>query len=247
MVWKMRLVTKDQWDKMREIIPYEADPLEPSEEGLLLRSIKRQFTSLSRFRVIRDIYIGRLPEIAYFVGVMKKQFNAKFMGEFAVSGGFCIKKPHAGYFGYDTWFDKSLTGGTLNNWIDNDTPDHLSSGSAAEMTIGDPAGHLILYIGTYAQSPVSEIFKFTKNGKALSAVNVQDEFAGSEMKIHILDTPIALVGGDVHDTFRAQIYAGKDGVDSPYLGGITCLKAEASRIYDPADMAGTARSKIAVQ
>lgn len=220
--------------------------LKSSEKEQLDAFFEGYFEFYERDNTRKDILDRFRPHILTACKIAKDEFNAQFNGESPDSGfGMSLTKP--GYFGWDTWdnMGSSLSSGA-NDLIDAGTSDNLSgsTGSDNPMTIGDPAFHLILGYGSYAQSPKLTSFYKEIRKEPGTNVDVEGHFRNSEVRLRTLNFPYLLAPGD---KFYLEGWTEAGGDDIPYLFGISFLKYDKLQIMDPANMSGTAKDNIAVQ
>lgn len=191
-------------------------------------------------------------EIQTAVEVAKDELQGSFDGQFPASNNFGMSRIDPGYFGYDDWDDApTFTGGSASDWIDNDTPTNMSGGSSGfsnPLRVGDPAVHLVLGIGSYAEDPVTSRVKWEKNGDPYAAVQTEDEFRNTDVRMKWLDTPVIL---QPQDEFAARVFAGGEVSssyeDAPYLWGLSFVESKKLRLLDRADMAGTSENDVVEQ
>lgn len=186
-------------------------------------------------------------EIRHAAEIAKAEFDQGFDGMSPQSGNFGIDTIHQGYFGYDSWDNlPTLVGGDTQAWLDNSVPDNLDGvgGLDGPLTIGDPAVHIILGVGSYAESPKISRVKWRLNDQPRPAFSTDFNFRNTDLRMKWLDTPVVLKPDD--DVF-AEVYADEDGEDAPYLFGVSFVGSKELRTLDPAEMAGTDTSNIVVE
>lgn len=225
-------------------------PLGDSAEDELEISVARSLDDTRALGAspLKDKIEEYMGEIRAAAEVANYHLNGEFDGQSPESGNFGLDLIHPGYFGYDDWDNMpTLTGGSASDWIDSDTPDNLASGTSGfdgPAEIGDPAVHVILGYGSYAESPVVTRIKEEKNNNPYTAVTTEDAFRKNDLRIKWLDTPRVL---SPQDTFAARVFAGEDGEDALYPFGVSFLESRKYRILDPADMAGSNETDIVVE
>lgn len=186
-------------------------------------------------------------EIKQGARVAKSTFQKQFDGFQPQSGAFGISPIRAGYFGYDSWDNcPDATAGSVTTWLDNSTPDNLggSGGVNNPLTVGEPVVHMVLGVGSYAQSPKTEAVRFRLNDQPRTAVETERAFRHTDLRMQFLDTPILLKDDD--DVF-AEFYSSESGSEALYPIGVTFIEAKDYRELDPANMAGTDQSNIVVE
>lgn len=201
---------------------------------------------VSQFKNFRD-------EIETAAEIAKHELNGEFEGQSPSSGSFGVTEIHPGYFGYDSWDDMpALTGGDTSDWLDSSTPTNLSGagggGYSDPLGVGDPVTHIILGFGSYAPDPAVSRIKWEKNEQPEVAVQTEDSFRNTDLRVQWLDTPVIL---QPQDDFAARVYAGGEVgstyEDAVYPIGLSFMEARAGRTLDPANMAGTDVSNVVVQ
>lgn len=229
------------------------DTLSEGEGDELRRSLRRSLEDSRSVdtSVIQERIDDYWQEVKIAAEVAKHELNGSFDGQTPNSGNFGIDTVHPGYFGYDDWDDMpSLSGQSVNDWIDSGTPTNLggSSGFANPLAVGEPAVHVILGFGSYSADPVVSRIKEEKNDSPMAAVTTEDAFRNTDLRLKWLDTPRVL---QPDDDYAARVYAGGESgstyQDAVYPFGITFLEAKAYRTLDPANMAGTDTSNIVVE
>ena len=186
-------------------------------------------------------------EIEQSARVAKSEFQKEFDGFQPQSGAFGISPIRSGYFGYDSWDNcPDASAGSVTTWLDNATPDNLngSGGVNGPLTVGEPVVHLILGVGSYAQSPKAEGVRFRLNDQPRTVVETERAFRSTDLRVQFLDTPILLKDDD--DVF-AEFYGAESGNEALYPIGVTFIEAKDYRELDPAEMAGTDASNIVVE
>lgn len=186
-------------------------------------------------------------EIQQTARVAKATFNKQFDGANPQSGAFGLDRIFSGYFGYDSWDNcPDAVAGSTQTWLDNATPDNLSGSGGVNnpLTVGEPAVHLVLGVGSYAQSPKATRVKFRLNDQPRTAVSTEAEFRNTDLRAKFFDTPILLKDDD--DVF-AEFYSDQDGNEALYPIGVSFVEAKDFRELDPANMAGTSTDNIVVQ
>lgn len=186
-------------------------------------------------------------EITQAARVAKSEFKKDFDGFQPKSGAFGVSPIRAGYFGYDSWDNcPDGTSGSVTTWLDNATPDNLngSGGQSNPLTVGEPVTHVILGVGSYAQSPKAEGVRFRLNDQPRTVIETERNFRGTDLRMQFLDTPILLKNDD--DVY-AEFYSSASGNEALYPIGVTFIEAKDYRELDPANMAGTDQSNIVVE
>lgn len=228
--------------------------LSNQEEAELRRSFNRSLedTRSEDTEVIREKLQEYKDEIDVAAAIAREELSGSFDGQSPTSGNFGLDVIHPGYFGYDDWDGMpSVTGGSAFDWIDDDTPTNLGSGSSGfsnPITIGDPVVHIILGFGSYAADPVTSRIKEEKNDNPMPAVTTEDAFRNTDLRIKWKDTPTVL---QPEDTYAVRGFAGGETgtsyEEALYPIGLTFIEAKKYRILDPADMAGTSDSDVVVE
>jgi hypothetical protein len=230
------------------------DQLSNDEESLLELSFKRSLedTRVEDTEVLVEKFREYWEEIMVAARIAKYELNGSFDGQAPEAGNFGLTLIQPGYFGYDEWDNMpDLTGCSAFDWIDDDTPDNLSSGAsgfANPITIGDPVVHVVLGFGSYSPDPVVTRIKEEKNDTPKPTVTTEEQFRNTDLRIKWKDTPTVL---QPEDTYAARGYAGGE-TGSSYEDairpvGLTFIEARKSRLLDPADMAGTDNSDVVVE
>jgi hypothetical protein len=186
-------------------------------------------------------------EIAQTARVAKATFNKNFDGFQPQSGAFGVSPIRAGYFGYDSWDNcPDATEGEVTTWFDDAQPDNLngSGGVNNPLSVGEPIVHVILGVGSYAQSPKAEALRFRLNDQPRTSIELERNFRNTDLRMQFLDTPILLKDDD--DVF-AEYYASATGNEALYPIGLSFIEAKDYREIDPANMAGTDQSNIVVE
>lgn len=191
-------------------------------------------------------------EIELAAQIAKYELSGAFDGQAPQSGNFGIDFIQPGYFGYDSWDNMpGVTGGSEFNWIDDETPDNMGSGSPGfdnPITIGDPATHIIVGFGSYAPDPVTSRIKEVKNDNPKPAITTETQFRNTDLRIKWKDTPTVL---SPEDTYAVRGYAagetGENYEEALYPVGVTFLEARKYRLLNPADMAGVDNSDVVVE
>lgn len=228
----------DQIDTQRQ-------ELSEQEEMLLSLSLERglEDTRDVDTETVREKVQEYQEEIVHAAEIARAQFGQKFGGLNPDSGRFAISRIHSGYFGYDSWENLgTLTGGTLNDWIDDDTPDNLSSGSSGlgnPLKVGSEAVHVILGVGTYHDSPKTSAVKMEVNESPRTAPKTKWELTRTDVQVKWLDRAIILPENAL---FAAQLYADSGGDDFPYLVGVSFTDNRASMVADPSNMTDDSQS-----
>lgn len=219
----------------------ERAQLSTDEESKLDLALKRGFedTRALDTQTVLQKMLDYRDEIVHAAEVAKAEFDRRFDGSTPQSGNFGIDIINHGYFGYDAWDNiPELTAGETAEWLDNATPDNLDGDGGRDhpLTIGDPAVHLILGVGSYAESPKVSRLRMRLNDQPRPAMSTAQAFRNTDLRVAWFDTPILLQPDD--DVF-AEVYADADGNDALYPVGVSYLKSKEYRILDPEDMAGT--------
>lgn len=231
-------------DTPNEIAP-DREELDQNERDRLQLSFERglEDTRALDTETVREKYEEYNAEIIQAAQIARAQFDQKFGGLNPAEGRFALSRITSGYFGYDSWENVgSLNSGELNDWIDDDTPDQLSSGNsglAHPLKIGEEAVHVILGVGTYHDSPKTASIKYEINEGPRPALRTKYEWTETDIQVKWLDRAIILPENSL---FAAQLYADNGGNDFPFLVGATFLEHRASQIADPADMTDDTQS-----
>lgn len=230
------------------------EELSNREEQRLRQSFERSLEDVrsDATEVIRRKMFEYFDEVQVAAQVARAELSGSFDGQSPNSGNFGLDTINPGYLGYDDWDDMpTVTGGQEFDWLDDDTPTNLNSGSsgfANPLRVGDSAVHIILGFGSYANNPVTTRIKEEKNDNPNPAVTTEDVFRNTDLRIKWLDTPTIL---QPDDTYAVRGFAGAEVgetyEEALYPVGLTFLEAQAYRILDPADMAGTDSSNIVVE
>lgn len=186
-------------------------------------------------------------EITQAARVAKSEFKKDFDGFQPQSGAYGVSPIRAGYFGYDSWDNcPDAVEGDVTTWIDNATPDNLngSGGVNGPLTVGEPVVHLLLGVGSYAQSPKAEAVRLRLNDQPRTAIETERNFRNTDLRMQFLDTPVMLKNDD--DVY-AEFYSSASGDEALYPIGITFIEAKDYREIDPAEMAGVDNSNIVVE
>jgi hypothetical protein len=176
-------------------------------------------------------------EIGVAASIARAQFQQQFGGLNPAEGQFAVSRIHSGYFGYDSWENLgSLTSGELNDYIDSENVDNLSSGNtgfAGPIKVGEQAVHVIMGFSTYHDSPKTSAIKYEVNESPRPALKTKYEFTETDLQTKWLDRPIILPENSL---FAARIYADVGGDDFVRPEGLTFIKYRASQIADPSEM-----------
>ncbi len=220
-------------------IDTERESLSSSEEQLLQVSLERGLEDIGAER--SDAVLQKLreydDEIMRAAEIARAQFDQKFGGLNPKQNRFSVSRIASGYFGYDSWENApSLSGGSVNDWLDSDTPDNLSSGASGfsgPAKVGDEAVHVILGIGSYHPSPKVATVDMEVNESPRTSIQTKWELTRTDAQIKWLDRAIILPENSL---FAARLYADTGGEDFPYLAGLTFTESRASQIADPENM-----------
>lgn len=184
-----------------------------------------------------------MPEIEGAAQIARAQFDQKFGGLNPESGRFAISRIHSGYFGYDSWENVGeLNEGELNDWIDDDTPDNLSSGDSGlqnPLKVGEDAVHVIMGVGTYHDSPKTTAIKMEVNESPRASVKTKYEFTRTDVQVKWFDRALILPENAL---FGAQLYADATGADFPFFVGVSFLESRAAQLADPSEMTDDSQS-----
>lgn len=186
-------------------------------------------------------------EIQHAAEIAKAEFDQSFDGMAPQSGSFGIDTIHQGYFGWDSWDNlPELTAGDTQTWLDNSVPDNVNGtgGVSGPITVGEPAVHIVLAVGSYHQSPKISRLMWRLNDQPRPAISTDFNFRNTDLRMKWLDTPVVLKPDD--DVY-AEVYADEGGADAPYLFGVSFLGSKEMRALDPAEMAGSDPSNIVVE
>lgn len=193
-------------------------------------------------------------EIETAAEVAKVKLDGELGGSDPESGDFGLDYIHPGYFGYDDWDNiPDLTGGEANDWLDSHTPTHLASGAGGDsftdpLGIGEPAVHIILGVGSYAPSSATTRVKFELNDQPQTAINTENAFRQTDLRVKWLDNAILL---RPDDNVAARVFAGGQAgqtySESLYPVGLSFIEARKMRHLDPVNMAGAEMSNIVVE
>lgn len=230
----------------------ERQTLADREKQKLQTSFERGFedTRTLDTEVLVEKLMEYRSEIEFAAEAAKEKLSGEFDGQAPTSGNYGIDLIHPGYFGYDDWDslpDPAAAGEA--DWLDSHTPDNLASGSG-ENSFGDPLGvgnaavHLVLGVGSYSPDPVATRVKFELNDQPQAAINTEQAFRNTDLRVKWLDTPMLL---RPDDNVSARFYAGSGGTEALYPIGVSFLEARYQRILAPSDMAGTDEANIVVQ
>jgi len=229
--------------------------LDGSEENALQRALNRSLVDLrseGSHSIVSQVR-NYENEIQTAAEIAKHELSGTFEGQSPSSGSFGISQIHPGFFGYDSWDDMPwLTGCDSANWLDSSTPSNLNGagggGFADPLGVGEPVTHIILGFGSYAADPVVSRIKWEKNEQPEVAVQTEDAFRNTDLRVKWLDTPVIL---QPNDDFAARVFAGGEAgsqyYDAVYPIGHSFIEARSGRILDPAQMAGQDESNIVVQ
>lgn len=191
---------------------------------------------------VREKFEEYREEISVGAEIARAQFDQQFGGVNPSEGKFALSRIESGYFGWDSWENLgSLTGQSLNNWLDDDTPDNLSGGTglANPLKVGEEAVHVILGVGTYHDSPKVKAIEYEVNESPRTAIRTKYEFTETDLQIKWLDRAIILPQNSL---LAARLYAGQSGDDYPYLVGTSFIKYRASQEADPTNMTDDSQS-----
>lgn len=176
-------------------------------------------------------------EIGVAASIARAQFNQQFGGLNPSEGKFAVSRIHSGYFGYDSWENlPTLASGQVNDWIDSDSTDNLSSGStgfAGPVKVGEQAVHIIMGFSTYHDSPKTSAIEYEVNESPRPSLKTKYEFTQTDLQTKWLDRPVILPENSL---FAARIYADVGGDDFVRLEGLTFLTYRASQVTLPSDM-----------
>lgn len=225
-------------------VPTDREELSPEESGHLDTFFNRGLedtrdedteTVVEKLREYRG-------EIVTAAQIARAQFDQGFGGMNPDSGQFAIRRPQAGYFGFDSWEGLShvtgLTAGAVVDWIDDSNPANLSGTDPTDsfgspIKVGDEAVHVITGIGTYAPSPKISSVEWEINEEPRSIIQTKWEWTKTDLAIKWLDRAVILPENAL---FEAKIYPDLAGDDAPYLVGVSFIEHRASQIQDPANM-----------
>lgn len=227
----------------------ETDPLSNAE--------KERF-DLMWDRSFRDIYAERAnvlgrelqeykQEALTAAQAAKSELSGNFDGGNPNSSAFGADRMFAGYFGYNTWLNvPDASANTVTTWIDNAAPDNLSGtgGQDNPLRVGEPAVHLIMGYEDYSPSPKASRVKLWLNDQPRTATTTEENFFGTPTSIVELDSPVFL---KEDDTIYGEFYADTAGSHALKPFGITFVEASDYRTLDPANLAGTDTSNVAVE
>jgi len=196
---------------------------------------------------LRQLVQRRRNLVDIAAAVAKATFNKQFDGHQPQSGSFGVSTIRSGYCGYDSWDNcPDATSGDTTVWLDNSVPDNLggSGGVNNPLTVGEPVVHLLLGIGSYAESPKAESVRLRLNDQPRTVIHTGPWFANTDLRYAPLSTPILLKDDD--DVF-ARFYSDASGNEALYPIGLTFIEAKDYRELDPANMAGTDDDNIVVE
>lgn len=219
--------------------------LSSEEEGVLDRVFERglEDTRDVNTQTVLEKFEEYRSEIQMGAEIARAQFGQKLGGLNPSSGRFAVTRLNSGYFGWNSWENVgSLTGETLNQWLDDNTPDNLNSGSGgftSPLKVGEEAVHVILGFGTYHDSPKVSSIKPEVNEEPRPAIQVKYEWTKTDTQIKWLDRPIILPENAL---FAAQLYADNGGEDFPYPVGVSFVENRAAQLADPANMTDDTQS-----
>lgn len=220
-------------------IDTDRETLSGKEEKLLQQSLDRSLEDTWTYdtEVIVEKIQEYRGEINQAAQIARAQFDQPLGGSNPKPGRFAVDRIFSGYFGWDSWENLgSLTAGTTNDWLDDDTPDNLGSGSsglANPLKVGEEAVHVILGFGTYSDSPKVSRIDYELNESPRSCISTKWEFTRTDIQIKWLDSAIILPENAL---FAAQVYADVAGNDYPYPVGLSFIESRASQEADPANM-----------
>lgn len=220
-------------------ISTDRESLSESEEKLIDLTLERgmEDTYVEATEVVTEKIKEYRSEIVQAAEIARAQFDQPFGGMNPREGRFAIKRIRSGYFGYDSWENApSLSAGENNDWIDDDTPDNLSSGDSGinnPLKIGSDAVHIILGFGTFHDSPKVESIKPRLNDSPRSAIQTKWEFTRTDTQIKWLDRPMILPENAL---LAMQLYADTGGDDFPYPVGFSFIRYRPSQYSDPEEM-----------
>ena len=234
----------------------EADAIYDYEVQILdEKDIKKLMTAISRMNLIvttdRDFnpVLEYMYTVIYGMAIAKKALgNKSFGGSMPKSNEFGVTKLSPGYFGYDSWIDNvNATAGNTVTFVDSSVPPNLGGTPGNPIKIGRPVGvHMILGVRSFTASPGVERMQVTKNGTPLHVIDFNDIY-DTDLHIKLLPDPIILVGGNINDEVKIDLFCGATTTDSFGLYGVSFLTQDALRILDPANMVGTSIDSIVVQ
>jgi hypothetical protein len=233
-----------QVDTPREIDTGQ-EPLGDNERQLLKNSFQRglEDTRTMDTEVLREKLQEYSEEIVKAAEIARAQFDQKLGGLNPREGRFAVSRINSGYFGWDSWENLgSLNSGTENDWIDDDTPDNLSSGNSGvsnPLKVGEEAVHIVLGVGTYHDSPKTSSISYEVNETPRTALRVKEEWTKTDVQVKWLDRPLILPENAL---FAAQLYADTGGNDIPYMEGLSFVKSRASQEANPANMTDDSQS-----
>jgi len=240
----------------RSSVDAKTENLSSDEADKLQDSLQRSLedTRVEDTEVLREKITEYVGEIMLAAEVARADLSGSFDGQSPSSGNFGIDLIHPGYLGYDDWDTMpDVTGGSTFDWLDDNTPDNLNAGGGAggfsdPLKVGDPAVHIILGFGSYASDPVTSRVKEQKNDNPCPAVNTEDMFRNTDLRIKWKDTPVIL---QPSDTYAVRGYAGGETgtnyAEALYPVGLTFLEADKYRLLDPLDMAGTSDNDVLIE
>lgn len=226
-------------------ISVDSQPLSENEEKRLRLALRRGLEDSRSLdtKVIVEKLDEYRDEINSAAQIARAQFDQKFGGLNPESGRFAISRIHSGYFGYDSWENvPTMTGGALNAWIDDDTPDNLTSGSSGlqnPVKVGEQAVHVIMGVGTYHDSPKTTAVKMEINESPRASIKTKYEFTRTDVQVKWLDRAIILPENAL---FSAEVFADNDGEDFPFFVGVSFLQNRAAQVADPAEMTDDTQS-----
>lgn len=179
-------------------------------------------------------------EIETAAEIAKNQFSQPLGGMNPDSGEFAVRRPQAGFFGFDSWEGQltSLTAGAVVDWIDDFNADNLGGTDPGDsfgspLKVGDEAVHVITGVGTYSSSPKINSVEWEVNEEPRSIVQTKYEWTLTDVGIKWLDRALILPENAL---FEAKVFPDVAGDDAPFLTGVSYIKHRASQIQDPANM-----------
>jgi hypothetical protein len=220
-------------------IATDRENLSQQEQRLLEASLERglEDTYVEGTEVLRKKIQEYFDEIEQAAEIARAQFDQPLGGLNPREGTFAVSRIFSGYFGYDSWENVgTLTSGATNDWIDDDTPDNLGSGSSGinePLKVGEEAVHIILGFGTFHESPKTSAIQLRINDSPRTAIRTKYEFTRTDTQIKWLDRPKILPENAL---LAARLYADNGGEDFVYPVGISFIEHRASQEPDPANM-----------
>lgn len=222
----------------RSVEASEREELSDSEKEALDRTFERALEDTRELdtETLQEKYREYSKEIKVAAEVARHQLPGTFGGfNPEIGNEFAMDWLDSSYFGLYDWDNGSdASSDTTTDWIHANSGDALSGTGGNPVTVGNDAVHIILGVGSYAQSPKAQRVRFDVNDQPRAVLNVDRAFRETDMQVQWLDAPILL---KKNDDLYGQFYAGVGGSEALHLEGVSFIAGKNSKTLDPDNFA----------